>query len=587
MLRIASTLDILGWDHALEQQDMLPERKFADEARARGLELDAARLESLHRQGILVPFYEIRYAASAVVSRARADGRRLILQEVGQVVRSVSANRESLLAERLVGDLSDPALSHYRPWSIHGSYRGIEYPRRRHLYSSYQLVGLRQLLDLCPNGDPLALERSPRQGLWASIRRELRTLGSTYRQTAVLLSLLESAYRPEAYPSLRGFGLEPAVWSEYRRGFDPKAVLDAVDVAPDEVADRAERILSSAHAFDPLADWSSLVALTHHSHWYRLKGLARLAIDYRIAAEMLLLCHKDLAARGLIPPLEEPGGNVWSPRDYRITPDRHRLDITLTRFGLSPHPSVLVVVEGKTEAMVLTKLLDGRLKPGWRNAIHLLDAEGVDTDVKAAAAVVAPRPGPDEAEYVLLSRPPTSILVVADPEGPFASPEQRENVRKGWVNRIARALPAELQTATVREDLQHLVELQVWDEKGSSYEFAHFTDGELAEAILATSPRADNPSVDELVSAVAEVRSRRGNLKSVWRGWAPPHPTKVRLADYLQPRLAAKVDQSIDQGEDPPSVPMARIVVRVLQLSLRWPRHQQFVLRRQKPSDET
>lgn len=566
---------------------MLPEREFADEARARGLDLDAARLESLHRQGILLPFYGIRYSASAVASRARAHGKGLSQGEMGRVLRSVSANRESLLAERCVGDLSDPALSDYRPWSIHGSYRGLEYPRRRHLYSPYQLVGLRQLLDICPNGDPVALEqRSPRSGPWASIRRQLRALGGTYRQTAVLLSLLESAYRPEVYPSLRGFSPEPLVWSEYRRRFDPKAILDALGVAPDDLVDRANRILSSAHAFDPLADWSSLVALTRHSHWDRLKGLARLAIDYRIAAEMLLICHQELAGRGHAAALAKPGANVWSPLDYRITADRNRLDLTLTYFGLSPHPSVLLVVEGKTEATVLTRLLDGRLMPGWQNAIHLLDAEGVDTDVKAAAAVVAPRPGPVEGEYVLLSRPPTSILVVADPEGRFASPEQRENVRMGWVDRIVRALPAELQTATVREDLQHLVEVQVWDEEGSSYEFAHFTDGELAEAILATSPRAV-PSVDELMSAVAEVRSRRGNLKSVWRGWASPRPTKVGVADYLQPRLAAKVDQSIDQGEDPPSVPMARIVVRVLQLSLRWPRDHQFVLRRQKPSDET
>ncbi len=31
MLRIASTLDILDLDHALEQQAMFPERKFVDE----------------------------------------------------------------------------------------------------------------------------------------------------------------------------------------------------------------------------------------------------------------------------------------------------------------------------------------------------------------------------------------------------------------------------------------------------------------------------------------------------------------------------------------------------------------------------
>jgi hypothetical protein len=235
--------------------------------------------------------------------------------------------------------------------------------------------------------------------------------------------------------------------------------------------------------------------------------------------------------------------------------------------------------------MVLTKLLDGRLKPGWRNTILLLDAEGVEADVKAVAAVVAPQRGPDEGEYVLLSRPPTSILVVSDPEGPFATPQQRENVRKGWVARIARALPAELQTATVLEDLQHLVEVQVWNEQGSSYEFAHFTDRELAEAMLATSSNS-NRSIDDLATAVAEVRSRRGNLKSIWRQWAPPQPTKVRLANYLQAGLEARVYRSLDLEEDPPSVPIARVMLRVLRLSLQRPRHHQFVLRRQKPSDD-
>jgi hypothetical protein len=48
----------------------------------------------------------------------------------------------------------------------------------------------------------------------------------------------------------------------------------------------------------------------------------------------------------------------------------------------------LIAVAGKTEAIVLTRLLDGRLKPRRRSAI-LLDPEGVDNDASAAAAYLS------------------------------------------------------------------------------------------------------------------------------------------------------------------------------------------------------
>ena len=394
-MRLLDTLAILDWDHSFTQQSALPERDFVKFCKDRGLDIERYHLESLHRQGILVPFFSIRYVAADVVRRARLAGEVLSPSQVDSILRAVSKDRRGLIGERRIGDLADPAREPFRPWSAAGRYRATPYLRRRHLYSPFQLIGLREMLQMCPSRDPWALEGPQGRGaFWRGVKAHLRETGRERRQLAILLSLLEAAYLPEARPALRGFNFDTATWSEYRRAFEAEHATEAAGYTPDDLLPTAERLLSVAHAFDPLGNWGDLVGLAHYSMWDRLSGLARLAIDYRIAAEILLLAHEDLAARGLSLEQQRPTGGFWTPLDYRIRVPRERLDRTLTRFGLSPHPAVLVVMEGKVDRLALVGYLDARLRQGWRNAIRIVDAEGVDKDVSHLAMLVGPRPAP-------------------------------------------------------------------------------------------------------------------------------------------------------------------------------------------------
>lgn len=198
-----NTLDLLDRDYAFTQQALLPEQQFVKDCVARGIDIKPAHLESLHRQGMVVPIYSILYVAADLLRRARIDGEKRDSATVKRTLRLVNAERDGLLGERRVGDLADPASDRYHRWSVSGSYRGLSYPSRRFLYSPYQMLGLRQMLRMCNDQDPRTLEgRSGQSRYRRSIRANLRQAGAAQRRLAILLTLLEPAYLPE----VRNFG---------------------------------------------------------------------------------------------------------------------------------------------------------------------------------------------------------------------------------------------------------------------------------------------------------------------------------------------------------------------------------------------
>jgi hypothetical protein len=77
------------------------------------------------------------------------------------------------------------------------------------------------------------------------------------------------------------------------------------------------------------------------------RGLS--ALDYRIAAEILLLFYEDLAARGQADPLPDVPRNGWHPLAERLSYRGQTLDEDLMHLGISPHPRVVLAIEGETE----------------------------------------------------------------------------------------------------------------------------------------------------------------------------------------------------------------------------------------------
>jgi hypothetical protein len=80
-------------------------------------------------------------------------------------------------------------------------------------------------------------------------------------------------------------------------------MLAWLGLSAQQVYEAGERLLIAADFMDLLSDWCKLIRFGRRDRWDKLKGEALLALDHRIAGEMLLRFHEDLAARGS-PPLQ-------------------------------------------------------------------------------------------------------------------------------------------------------------------------------------------------------------------------------------------------------------------------------------------
>ena len=67
------------------------------------------------------------------------------------------------------------------------------------------------------------------------------------------------------------------------------------------------------------------------------------------------------------------------------------------------------------------------------------------------------------------------------------------------------------------DELDHLVKIQTWD--APCYEFAHFTDEELADVIMTVHHTLNGLSRDDLVASLAHSRGRDKDIKEVWSQW--------------------------------------------------------------------
>src|ERR1700733_6369120 len=148
-------------------------------------------------------------------------------------------------------------------------------------------------------------------------------------------------------------------------------------------------------------------------------------MDYREAAEILLLFCEDLADWGRTAPLPSIDGQVMRAR---LSSRERSLDEDLVKLiGLSPHPRVVLAVEGDTEythVPLVWKELD---YPDAPELVRLLNLRGVDHNLEKLAAMAAtPLAGerlpPGRPGWKLI-KPPTRLMVAVDPDGPrFGTP---------------------------------------------------------------------------------------------------------------------------------------------------------------------
>ena len=381
----------------------------------------------------------------------------------------------------------------------------------------------------------------PAQGIDPAYRLQFkiwREHAIWWKLIVIALSALEPIYYPQVVRRVRYHGDERERCTRWNRRFGVGGLLRWLNVDSDWLTSTASTLLDLADRSDPMGAWSEVIRESDPTGWEKLGGEARSAVDLRIGAEVLLRYYERLARGRLAPKLKAPPPRTRGPLANRLKP-QGELDHTLGKFGISPHPRLVLVVEGHTELFVLPLLMDHFGIRRDRDFIAIENAQGVGSDISLLIAfAVAPQTKEDESgRYLRLLKPPTRLLAIMDPEGKYATPESREKRRQVWIDRILETLPIEHRTQAVRESVGHLVSVRTWDTKGQSFEFANFTDRQIAKAAEAIDPRNPSPmTLKKRVEVTKNLRDRKGNLSPLLGG-----ASKVDLARALWPDLLKKL----------------------------------------------
>jgi hypothetical protein len=572
------TTDLLHLDWVFVWQTPLTTTEFLQACQHRGVRFfDWPELEAFHKARALTPWlrFEARDESRAV---GELDFSRYLHGDEG------------------VGMPHDPRMETFHFWSsyIHQHEYGQAWTSR-FLYSPYQLLLLPDLSSLRAHirgqrttESAYALDR--RFQLKLPEQKQSVIIGEAVENDEVgfLLSTIETKYLPHIYDRLtlhRDGKIES--WLQTCRSIDPVVLLNRANLESETIKKTAERLLWRAQSIDPLGEWVDLVRLCHSEKWKTLRGDALIAMDHRIAAEILLLFLEDLVKLELTEPLEQ-APKYWRGKYHgRLKPADADLESVLMDFGISPQPSLVLVLEGDTEKLIVPRVMKQLGIPSQTGFIELFKGGGVNQHYALLASYVStPKLGEAVRSGLLLRRPPTRFLIAFDPESSFATPEKCEGRRRSCVNNICDAIPKEYRTEKLREDIDSLVYIQTWNDRLESFEFAHFTDGELAEALLAAyqgeerhslldlAERIGNMRVKEQAQTVPEMVQRPGNIEHIWKGWTGTHrqlPSKIKLAEALWPALEAKIENAISDDKLK-EIPVARVLIHAVELAQALPR---------------
>lgn len=548
---------LLRLPYVFSQDGLLGTEDFIKHAKERGLAISLDDLEKLHEVGLLTPMY---------VVGDDVDGAWLV-QEAGHYVAATNPRGRALAAAR-EGRLRDPAVVGYsddwpfrRPEDLVVE-EGV-YWWNGYVYSPWQLLDLPNVLN----------EYKMIKAGWAGSAHAERQ--QRRRQLVWVLAALATRYLPGVLGrvSLPEFGAQEELL-RYRASVNVGELVEAAGFEAGRLATEADLLLLLAKD-DPLANWLPLVRYAGYAGWSKLRGEPLNAMWQRIAAEILLRAHEDLAAAALLEPLPDlTGANWWASQHDRLTPrhaEAQTLERALAELGLSPHPKVILLVEGETELYHVPKLL-AELGLGSPQDVRVQLTKGSKVNANLITRYgVTPRVGrPIGAKQGwFLDASLTSLVIAMDPEHDFATQVSRDAVRRKLQDAIREEV--RFQDATIsQEELDGLVHVRVWGEH--SYELANFTDDELVAALKLLARKQQSKDVDtpaweqRLRGELHAVRAAHLDIK-VAMGRARIGVEKTELAKLLWPVLRRKCELEVATGTR--VTPVLDLVLEVRQLLVR------------------
>lgn len=579
--RVASSVDVASLPWVFTQQHPLDTASFINEAKRRGFDLDLSIMRELYRHSLIIPF--------VYVSDRRVG---TVPKPLESEPRSGSSDLTNLRYARDRGRLLDLTTVPFR--------RKLRFEERREvgsqlwwnglLYSRYQLLvlpELRNALAHCRSKlrDGQVITRLPASHPY------LVDQAAKLRSIAIAVTALEARYLPRLDPEwIHLVNTNEQEWEQYRQTFDPAAMSRTINYPAEKARQDAEWLLRRAHHLDPVGNaWSYLMRRAPRDKWKDLKNDALLAMDYREAAEILLLFYEDLVDHGQAEPLPEIPHLSWHPLHERLSYRHGTLDQDLMRLGISPHPRVVLAIEGETERDHVPRIWKELDYPDAPELVRLLTLNGSDKDLKKVAALAAAPliagKAPTQQAFWMLIKPPTCLFISVDPEGQF-KPSRIDKTKASMLDELRAVLRAQGVENPNPAEIDGLIKVYTWS--GPSYEFAHFTDEELADGIMAVHHTINGWTRDELVDALRYWRHKEQGIKRVWEsgrwderqhsitGRWEYEVSKTELAKALWPIMKAKIDRCRTDADE--SVPeIVRVVQETYHLAQRW-RYLSFIL---------
>lgn len=525
---------LLGQPFVFTQDKLLDAQAFVKAARARGRPLDVGLLRAWHDAGWLPPLLLLVDEPDPQCVISPPAGRLIGANLAGDAVAAAAAGRLRDGASAVSGaapylrTVGGPIRS---PW----------------MFSSWQLLELRGLppdVERVSAGPDAAAARS-------GARRRARTVVLCDFASWALPSFMGRVQLPDGHDSFEA-------WQDHARAAEPARVIAAVGWSAADLREEAEQLLLDAHWDDPVRDWWPLVRRMRPDAWHRARGLALDAIDRRIAAEVLLQGYEVLAKSGMADLLPDPSPRqAWHMLDDRLSSGSDEpLDSVLAQYGLSPHPRVLLLVEGETEEWLARALCaEASPDPGWVRVSPIRGKRDPKLLTTYVTAPVVRRRDPDG--MWALTRPPTACYVHVDPENKWATDADAEKQRNAIVSEIVADVAR--QGANVDEDdLESLIHVDLAPERG--FELSNFSNEELADALLTLTPRSLER--DQVLEHLSDVRARQANFVEVA---GPLRVTKMQLAKAL---LAVLME---DLAAIEPMRPLPRAVVRAVRVAMELP----------------
>jgi hypothetical protein len=549
-----SSLDLLNLPYPFSQVDLMTPEQLEAAAKARricmayGRALDLPGLEELHRHGILVPLFCVTLEPPSPRRRLDVAGS-LTLRHVN------TTHVNQLFLAAADGRLTDPAADTFRPWSTKRVRALWPTMERGYLYSQHQLLGLARARHIVgairPAESPAGGRRTWQLNPTAYPDVETLAALSSWRSLAITLSALDTRYWPRLTQLIWH---EASAWRSSRLTMDAPALLSWLGVDVDALRAQEERLLVDAHFRDVLGDFYEIVRRAKPKAWDTLQGDARLALDNRLSAEVLAQFADELGAPHLV---------RQNLSMQRLTDREESLDATLSALQLSPHPQLVIGVEGDTELLIVPRVMKLLGFDTEDRMIRIVNFGGTTKDLTLLAKYAAqPVLGTDHGDSVCLDRPFTRFLVMTDAEEKYATAEKRRTQRKNLIDAIASALPSDL-----RRDLYmrgtRTVEITTWGPR-APWEFAHFTNTELADALLTRAGEDRRKGRDSLIRAIGLQRDKDAtpNIDDAWKSSGVSKPD---LAEQLWPTLERKIEAAIRRGTRGP--PVMKAVVRAWDLA--------------------